>query len=57
MDVIKMTMKRLHKFDNTLVGQTIWGAIQMIGENISLGKDPIDWVLFFAEIAEMYGEI
>lgn len=52
-----MPMKKLHNFESSLVGQTLWGAIQMIGENISLEKDPIDWVLFFAEIAEMYGEI
>jgi len=52
-----MPMKKLHNFENTLIGQTLWGAIQMIGESISLEKDPIDWVLFFAEIAEMYGEI
>ena len=52
-----MTMRKLHEFDNTIVGQTLWGAIQMIGENISLEKDPIDWVLFYAEIAEMYGKI
>lgn len=52
-----MPMRRLHEFDDTAIGQTIWGAIQMIGENISLEEDPIDWVLFFAEIAEIYGEI
>ena len=52
-----MPMRKVHKFENTFVGQTIWGSFQMIAENIAMNKDPINWVMFFAEIAEMYGEI
>lgn len=52
-----MPMKKLSEFDNTIVGQTLWGMIQMMGENIAMDKDPIDWVKPFAEIAEMYGRL
>ena len=31
-------MKKLDKFDDTIVGQTIWGSLQMIAENIALNK-------------------
>ena len=52
-----MTLKRNHEFVPGLVDQTLWAAKQLIAENIALGKDPIDWVCFFAEIGEEYGEI
>ena len=52
-----MPMRKLHEFDDTIVGQIIWGSFQMIAENIAMNKDPINWILFFAETAEMYGEI
>lgn len=52
-----MPMKKLDNFDNTLVGQTLWGILQLIGENIALNKDPMDWIFAFAEISEMYGRL
>lgn len=52
-----MTMKKLHEFAPGAVEQTLWAAKQMIGESISLNNDPIEWVYFFAEMAEIYGEI
>ena len=52
-----MTMTKLHEFAPGALEQTIWGAIQMMGEEISQGKDPIEWVMFFADIVETYGEI
>lgn len=52
-----MPMRKLHEFDDTIIGQTIWGSLQMIAENIALNKNPIDWVMFFAELSEEYGRL
>ena len=52
-----MTMVRLHEFAPRIIDQTLWGAKQMIGEKISQNENPIEWVMFFAEIAETYGEL
>ena len=40
-----------------LVEKTMDGIRQMIGESIALGKDPMDWILFFAEFGEEYGQL
>lgn len=52
-----MPMRKLHIFAPKAIEQTLWAAHQMIGESIVLKENPIEWVMFFAEIAEMYGEI
>lgn len=40
-----------------LVEETMNGIRQMIGESIALGKDPMYWILFFAEFSEEYGQL
>lgn len=41
----------------SLIEKTLDGIRQMIGESIALGKDPMDWILFFAEFSEEYGRL
>lgn len=50
-----MTLKRMHEFAPDMVDHTLWSAKQLMAEEIAMGKNPFEWVSFFAMIAEKYG--